>query len=313
MKLMTMESLFLKAGLNYELMEEDKFYDISEKNIKVKSYNHKKNEIEFKKIISLVRKENARVYRLVTKSGDILLKCSGLHRVFNVDLDQYSYISEITTGFALNNKNQKIEFNVEKTEEFEPIVDMQVEDNENYFTNGILSHNTTPGGNALKFFTSIRMELRSVSSDEKDENGDKISKRVKAVIVKNKTFPPFRECEFTIRFGEGIDKIESVILEALNKKIITRSGAWIYLFDEFTFANGLAAARSILQDFGMIEDLKEAIAKMNAGSNIEEIKPIVLRNCPKEIYEGKEKKKTKSKKESTDLVSEEIQIESEEV
>lgn len=157
--------------------------------------------------------------------------------------------------------------------------------------------NTTPGGNALKFYASIRMELRSLTSDEKDKNGDKISKRVKVSVVKNKTFPPFRECEFTIRFGEGIDKLESTIFESFEHGLFTRSGAWVYLFGEYNFANGLDAFRNSIQEFGMVEDINEAIAEMNKGKSLEEVKEIILRNCPKDIYEGKEKKKTKTKKE----------------
>lgn len=301
MESMTMENLFKRAGLNYNLMEEDKFYDISDKNIKVKSYNHKTNLPEFKKIISLVRKENARMYKLVTNSGDILLKCSGSHRIFNVDLNKYSYVLDITTGFALNNANERIEFNVEETDEFVPIVDMQVEDNENYFTNGILSHNTTPGGNALRFYTSVRMELRPLSSDEKDKNGDRISKRVKVSIVKNKTFAPFRECEFSIRFGEGIDKLESTIFESLDKGLFTRSGAWIYLFGEYNFANGLDAFRNLIQEYEMVDDINEAIKEMNNGKTLDEVKEIILKNCPKEIYENKEKKKSKNKKDNNEV------------
>lgn len=173
--------------------------------------------------------------------------------------------------------------------------------------------NVTPGGNALKFYTSIRIELKSLTSDEKDKNGDRVSKRVKASVVKNKTFPPFRECEFTIRFGEGIDKLESTIFESFDKGLFTRSGAWVYLFGEYNFANGLDAFRSAIQEYGMVEDINEAIKEMNSGKTLDEVKEIVLRNCPKDIYEGKEKKKTKSKKEITVEEQETTEIDVEEV
>lgn len=272
-------------------MMEGVFYDISNKNIKIKSFNHTTNEIEFKKVISVVRKEDAKICKLVTKSGDVLLKCSSAHRIFDCNNKQYICVGEISEGIAYNNNNQEIPFMVTQTDEVVPIVDIQVEDNENYFTNGILSHNTTPGGNALKFAASIRIELRSLTSDEKDADGNKASKRVKAVVVKNKTFPPFRECEFTIRFGEGIDKIESIVIDSFDKGIFTRGGAWTYLFGEYNFANGMAAFREAIVEYNMIEDLKEAIDLLNKGKSLEDVKEIVSRNVPEEIFSKKKKVK----------------------
>jgi hypothetical protein len=57
-------------------MEKNVFYDVSQNNMKIKSYNHKSNQVEFKKILSFIRKDDAKIAKLVTKSGDVLLKCS---------------------------------------------------------------------------------------------------------------------------------------------------------------------------------------------------------------------------------------------
>lgn len=83
---------------------------------------------------------------------------------------------------------------------------------------------TTTGGNALKFYASVRMDIRQkekITSNEQVVGG---LARVK--VVKNKVAPPFREAEFEIRYGEGIDKVSSLIDAALKHNVIEKSGAW---------------------------------------------------------------------------------------
>ena len=195
---MRMEDLFVQAGLNYKDMSINEFYDISDKNIKIKSFNHKTNQYEFKKIVSLVRKEDSPIYKLITKNGDVLLKCSGAHRIFDSKKKEYFRVKDIQSGNALSKNNESVSFFVVKTNEIEPIVDMEVEDNENYFSNGILSHNTTSGGSALKYYDSLRIKLTKIGSVDEGTGDDKqkIAVRIKAECVKNKTFPPFKKSEF---------------------------------------------------------------------------------------------------------------------
>jgi len=83
---------------------------------------------------------------------------------------------------------------------------------------------TTTGGNALKFYSSIRMDIRS---KEKIVKGDEtVGNLVRVKVVKNKVAPPFKEAEFEIRYGEGIDKISSLIDVAVKYNVIEKSGAW---------------------------------------------------------------------------------------
>ena len=220
---MSMENLFKRAGLNYEEMEINKPYYIYDKNIRIKSFNHDKKCNEMKRIISLIRKDDSEVYELVTRSGDLLLRCSGGHRIFNTKNGEYVSVKDIESGVALSSSGEGIEFFVKNTGKKEVIVDMHVEDNENYFTNGLLSHNT--GGEALKFFSSIRMELSRVGY-LKDSAGDTIGIRVKMKTVKNKISAPFAVCEFDILFGYGIDTYGEVVDIATDYGIINKKGAW---------------------------------------------------------------------------------------
>ena len=262
---MSMENLFKRAGLNYEEMEINKPYYIYDKNIRIKSFNHDKKCNEMKRIISLIRKDDSEVYELVTRSGDLLLRCSGGHRIFNTKNGEYVSVKDIESGVALSSSGEGIEFFVKNTGKKEVIVDMHVEDNENYFTNGLLSHNT--GGEALKFFSSIRMELSRVGY-LKDSSGDTIGIRVKMKTVKNKISAPFAVCEFDILFGYGIDTYGEVVDIATDYGIINKKGAW-FSYGEQMIGQGRQNTVLTLKDNNELYNLikAEVLEKMYLESS----------------------------------------------
>jgi recombination protein RecA len=106
---------------------------------------------------------------------------------------------------------------------------------------------TTTGGNALKFYASIRLDIRKSGAALKDKDGNVVGNQVKVKVVKNKLSPPFRVASFDIIFGQGISKVGEIIDLGADLEIIQKSGAW-YSYEGAKIAQGRDAAKQFLQD-----------------------------------------------------------------
>ena len=104
---------------------------------------------------------------------------------------------------------------------------------------------TTPGGKALKFYASVRLDVRRIETLK--VGGEAVGSRTKVKVVKNKVAPPFRTAEFDMLYGEGISREGSVIDQAVARKIMTKSGAW-FNYGEMRIAQGRDNARQFLKD-----------------------------------------------------------------
>ncbi|MCC6140612.1 MAG: recombinase RecA [Nitrospira sp.] len=104
---------------------------------------------------------------------------------------------------------------------------------------------TTTGGNALKFYASVRLDIRRIESVK--EGQDVMGNRVRVKVVKNKMAPPFRQAEFDIMFSEGISKTGELVDIGVEKKIIDKSGAW-YSYKGERVGQGRDAAREFLKN-----------------------------------------------------------------
>ncbi len=106
---------------------------------------------------------------------------------------------------------------------------------------------TTTGGNALKFYASVRLDIRKSGAAIKDKDGNVVGNQVKVKVVKNKLAPPFRVAEFEIIFGEGINKNGEIIDLGAQFDIVQKSGAW-YSYNGAKIAQGRDAAKLFLAD-----------------------------------------------------------------
>jgi recombination protein RecA len=128
---------------------------------------------------------------------------------------------------------------------------------------------TTTGGNALKFYASVRLDVRRISQikDTDEVSGN----RVKVKIVKNKVAPPFRIAEFDIMFGEGISKSGEIIDLGVEHNIIKKAGSW-FSYGETRLGQGRDAVKQLLLDNPeLMEELEEKIKEVVTGEHLAEV------------------------------------------
>ena len=128
---------------------------------------------------------------------------------------------------------------------------------------------TTTGGNAMKFYSSIRMNIRKIQTI-KDAAGEAIGARAKVQVVKNKLAPPFKTAEFDIMWNEGISRIGSIIDVGMDLGLIEKRGSW-FSFENEQLAQGREAVKAYLQENHDMEErilakIKSLLAERKAGA-----------------------------------------------
>jgi recombination protein RecA len=150
--------------------------------------------------------------------------------------------------------------------------DLEVEGSHNYLADGVVVHNspeTTTGGRALKFYASVRIDVRRIETLK--DGADAVGNRTRAKVVKNKVAPPFKQAEFDIVYGQGISREGSLLDVGVDQSIIRKSGAW-YTYEGDQLGQGKENARSFLRDNPDLADEieKKIKEKLGVGAKLDE-------------------------------------------
>ncbi|MBO6134292.1 MAG: recombinase RecA [Lachnospiraceae bacterium] len=144
---------------------------------------------------------------------------------------------------------------------------------------------TTTGGRALKFYSSVRLEVRRVESIK--VGGEVVGNHVKVKVVKNKVAPPFREAEFDIMFGEGISTVGDVLDTAINYEIVDKSGAWI-TYNKDKIGQGRENAKQFLKDHPDLYEEIENKVREAFKKEMEEKNSTYSKNTPPVLNDDEE-------------------------
>ena len=126
--------------------------------------------------------------------------------------------------------------------------DIEVEGSHNYFAGGVMVHNspeTTPGGRALKFYSSVRIDIRRIETIK--DGAEVVGNRTRCKVVKNKVSPPFKQAEFDIMYGQGISREGSLLDIGVEFGIVKKSGAW-FTYEGEQLGQGRENAKAFLHD-----------------------------------------------------------------
>ncbi len=150
--------------------------------------------------------------------------------------------------------------------------DLEVEGHHTYLVDGVVVHNspeTTTGGRALKFYASIRMDIRR--QDAIKQGTESLGVRTKVKVVKNKLAPPFREAEFDVIYGEGISKAGAILDAGVEQSIIEKSGTW-YTYKNERIGQGRENAKKWLQENAAV--LADLEAKIREALGLRPVTPL---------------------------------------
>ncbi len=267
--------------------------DVSSFNRKIKTYSSINNNSTFSRVLKIIRKNDVNAF--LVYNGNDSFECSDDHKIavkFSLDKDytfmevsklkgKIFYIFDASSGWVRGF--------VKKLNKMIPILDFEVEDDHTYYSNGILSHNTifgnpetTSGGRALKFYSSIRLEVRKKEFlVGKDSEVLGMTTRIKA--VKNKTASPFRKGEIQINFGYGLQYELECINFAINYGIIDKKGAW-YFYGEQKWQGVDALVQAMKDDSSLYMEIRDKV--INFRNSIKNRKEVLDKNSEEELKDS---------------------------
>jgi recombination protein RecA len=153
--------------------------------------------------------------------------------------------------------------------------DIEVEGNHNYFVDGVMVHNspeTTTGGRALKFYSSVRLDVRRIETLK--DGQEMVGNRTRIKVVKNKVAPPFKQAEFDIMYGQGISREGGLIDVGVEAGLVRKAGAW-YTYEGDQLGQGKENSRNFLRDNpDLANELeKRILEKLGVGPQVDSETP----------------------------------------
>jgi recombination protein RecA len=154
--------------------------------------------------------------------------------------------------------------------------DIEVEGNHNYFVDGVMVHNspeTTTGGRALKFYSSVRLDVRRIETLK--DGQEMVGNRTRIKVVKNKVAPPFKQAEFDIMYGQGISREGGLIDVGVEAGLVRKAGAW-YTYEGDQLGQGKENSRNFLRDNpDLANELeKRILEKLGVGPQVDADEPV---------------------------------------
>ena len=164
---------------------------------------------------------------------------------------------------------------------------------------------TSSGGRALKFYASIRVKTARIGNEK--EGDDVVASKFKAQIVKNKVAPPFRSAEYIIRFGEGVDNLETLMDMAINNNIVEKKGSWFSYKGKQLGQGKTSLKNALLEDAGFLNEIETTVKKILEGETVE------VENQPENINTENNEKAGSDIKKAIKAISDKSEVDEVEV
>lgn len=256
MQKVKIEEFIKSLGISPLNMEENSFIDISEKNKKILSYNINNKNNEFNLINKIIRKYDDYQYNILTDAG-IILETSLDHKLYvklnNLDY-HYLTVEDLANSLELNeiyilneiNEEEKIK-SIKKTKNKIPIFDLEVDNSHNFYTNGLLSHNsmgdptTVSGGTAVSFYAHVRIKITRSEIDK-----DLRQNTMKFHFIKNKLAEPFKIGTIVYNWVGGFDTASEAGDIAIEADIIKVNGK-TYEFPEIELDKKIVGKKKAME------------------------------------------------------------------
>jgi recombination protein RecA len=218
-------------------------------------------------VLSFAKDETAELHELIAPYVHPSMEYKLLERFhsrFELEAEFVEPVLRPTPARVLEIKSQKSYQTMDR-------FDIEVEGSHNYLADGVIVHNspeTTTGGKALKFYASVRLDIRRIETLK--DGTEAVGNRTRVKVVKNKVAPPFKQAEFDILFGHGISREGSLIDVGVEQALIRKSGAW-YTYEGDQLGQGKENARKfLLQNPDVAAEIEKRIKeKLGIGAQLD--------------------------------------------